>query len=122
MITSPDSHMPRKVPVDPNHIFARVPKIIRKRGRVKGFEAIRDLMLSQYETLALRMNPYNVIKLALESDRHALFAEVAEAKSAGTGVHREMWDQFQSFLSGAVEAPGASTESAPESEELDAEA
>lgn len=83
-------------------VFADVPEIIAEQGRVKGFEQMRDRTLSNWEVLSSRLNPYSALKLVIEFDRHAMFAEVAEAKTKGA-FNQELWKEYQDYLHGKVE-------------------
>lgn len=83
--------------------FAKIPKLIAKKGRVAGFEKLRDMSLEDWEQIAAIMNPYSALKLAIEFDRHAMFAEVAAERAKGT-FDRELWDNFQQYLRGDVAA------------------
>jgi hypothetical protein len=90
----------------PLKMFEKIPKIIRKKGRVAGFEKLRDMALEDWEQLSARMNPYSALKLCIEFDRHAMFAEVAQERAKGA-FDRDLWDKFQNYLHGSVEsAPG----------------
>src|SRR5687767_15000966 len=84
-------------------MFKNIPKIIKKKGRVAGFERMRDMALGEWEVLAAKMNPYSALKLAIELDRHAMFAEVAAEKQKGS-FDRQLWDNFQDYLHGKVDA------------------
>lgn len=89
-------------------MFSNVTGTIRKQGRVKGFEALRDFALDNWEFLKGHMNPYSVIKLALESDRHALFAEIAEMRKQGK-FDVELYHDLSDFLKGKVDMAPDST-------------
>lgn len=82
--------------------FAEIPQIIASKGRVRGFEAIRDRVLTHWESLSRICNPYSLLKLAIESDRHALFAVVAEEKARGA-FDRDLWERYQDYLHGNVD-------------------
>lgn len=91
----------------PRGTFAHIPEIIAREGRVKGFEELRDYTLIHWETLKGQINPYSAIKLALEADRHALFAEVAELRKQGDKAV-ELSGELQDYLKGNVDvAPDA---------------
>lgn len=90
--------------------FSKIPEVIRKEGRVKGFEALRDFALDNWEFLKGNMNPYSAIKLALEADRHALFAEIAEMRKQGK-FDVELYHDLSDFLKGKVDfSPDSSGE------------
>lgn len=85
--------------------FAHIPRVIKEEGRIRGFEEMRDTILRNWSSPALeRMNAYSAIKAVLESDRHALFAGVAEAKTGKESD--EKWAKFQDYLEGKVEGLG----------------
>lgn len=85
-------------------MFNSIPKLIKRKGRVAGFEKMRDMALADWEVLCGKMNPYSALKLAIEFDRHAMFAEVAAEKSKGA-FDRDLWNQYQDYLHGKIEAP-----------------
>jgi hypothetical protein len=86
----------------PAGFFRDIPKTIAEKGRVKGFEALRDKVLTDWETLSGFCNAYSLLKLAIESDRHAMFAAVAEEKARGA-FDREIWERYQDYLHGNVD-------------------
>lgn len=88
--------------------FAHIPDVIREQGRVKGFEELRDYTLLNWDTLKGQINPYSAIKLALEADRHALFAEVAELRKQGDKAV-ELTGELQDYLKGKVDVAPDST-------------
>jgi hypothetical protein len=88
-------------------MFARIPRIIKKKGRAKGFERVRDLVLTNWEMLGAVSNPLAALKLVLDVDKHAMFAEVAAEKAKGA-FDMQLWSQFQDYLEGKIEiAPGS---------------
>ncbi len=87
-------------------LFEKIPKLIKRKGRVAGFERLRDMALEDWETLSAKMNPYSALKLAIEFDRHAMFAEVAQEKNKGA-FDRDLWEKFQTYLQGGVQAAPA---------------
>jgi len=88
--------------LQPLRMFSEIPDLIREGGRVAGFERLRDMALEDWEVLCAKMNPYSALKLAIEFDRHAMFAEVASEKNRGQ-FDRELWANFQDYLHGNVE-------------------
>ena len=82
--------------------FGEIPGLIKDSGRVVGFERMRDITLERWEELSARMNPYSVLKLAIESDRHAMFSQLAEEKTKA-GFDRSYYDKFQNYLAGNVD-------------------
>ncbi len=92
--------------------FSKIPQVIKAKGRVAGFEAMRDYALDNWEFLKGHMNPYSAIKLALEADRHALFSEIAEMRKQGK-FDVELYHDLSDFLKGKVDfAPDSSGEKA----------
>ncbi len=99
-----------------------IPDEIRSGGRVAGFEALRDALLAHWPDLVRVMSPAAVIKAILETDRHAVFAQVAEEK-ARERFDLEAWRQFQDWLRGRIDVPPAPRRarelpSAPEDTEM----
>lgn len=83
-------------------IFEKFPGIFAGEGRVKGFEKLRDELLSNWEVMMNKgMNAYSVIKLVIETDRHAMFAEVQADKKAAQ-YSQKVWEEFQGYLQGGV--------------------
>jgi hypothetical protein len=80
-------------------LFSRIPKLIRKKGRAKGFESLRDLILKEHRVIG---PPLQAIQLALQVDKHALFSEVATAKMESS-FDVEKWSTWQDFLHGKRE-------------------
>lgn len=89
-------------------MFSRIPKIIKKRGRAKGFEKVRDMVLLNWEMLGAISNPLAALKLVLEIDKHAMFSEVAAEKAKGQ-FDMQLWGQFQDYLQGKIELPPGSS-------------
>jgi len=80
--------------------FAPVVKTIREHGRPAGFALARDLVLENYEQLdeipaAVRL------KLAIEFDRHSMFAETFGMKQSGKDGD---WTELQAYLNFTTEA------------------
>lgn len=97
------------IPVSPaTSSFEDVPNIMEAKGRVSGFEAMRDMILSNWRALAAE---YEIplpalLKLVLETDRHALFAAMAEEKMGDADRSKQKkWAWFQEFLEGKVDVP-----------------
>ena len=82
-------------------IFQSIPAILHKQGRIEGFEALRDALLEHVDELS--SNPLAVIKMVLETDRHALFAQVAEEK-ARLKRDVEAYDEFRRYLAGDIDS------------------
>lgn len=81
------------------NLFSKIPKIISRKGRSKGFESLRDLILKEHPLIG---NPIQAIQLALQADRHALFAEVATSKIQAS-FDKELWSKWQDFLHGKTD-------------------
>lgn len=82
--------------------FRKVVQLIKRKGRVKGFEALRDEILLSYEVLTKEMPSYSALKIALEADRHALFAQVAEVRGV-TEESKQEYVEFMRYLSGDID-------------------
>lgn len=95
-------------PKNPSGTFSGVPRVIKQKGRVAGFEFMRDFVLDNWDTLKSQANPYSMLKLALESDRHALFAEVAELRKQGK-IEQEMVAELSDYLKGNIDSAPDST-------------
>jgi len=88
-------------------MLAEVPDVIASGGRVAGFEYLRDRLLRDWEGfIGKGVNAYSALKLVIETDRHAMFAEVQAAKKKGE-TDAKMWENFQRYLHGEVEAGSA---------------
>jgi len=95
--------VPRKKDLTVAGMFSDVPKVIRKKGRVAGFTHLRDRILDKWEILAAKANAYSLLKLAIEADRHAMFAQVAETK-AKDSYDTELYRGLSDYLAGKVDA------------------
>lgn len=89
-------------------LFSEVPATFKAEGRVAGFEAIRDMILSNWRDLVAEFEiPLpTLLKLVLETDRHALFAAISEEKlgdASDAKLGRYKW--FQGFLEGEIDIP-----------------
>lgn len=98
-----DAPLPEGVIKRPG-MFVRIPKIIKKKGRAKGFERVRDLVLNNWEMLSALSNPLAAIKLVLEVDKHAMFSEMAAEKAKGA-FDMQLWLKFQDYLDGKLDVP-----------------
>lgn len=93
-------------------MLAEVPAIIGDKGRVAGFEHLRDRLLSDWETFIARgVNAYSALKLVIEMDRHAMFAEVQARKQQGQ-FDQQLYADFQDYLHGEPNADPPNTSSA----------
>lgn len=90
--------------VSPSRVSAWSPvaRTIREQGRTAGFEAARDKCFEDFELLSQRVAPYAVLKLAIEFDKHALYADLVATKERGK-EDASAWDAYQRYLSGAVD-------------------
>lgn len=88
--------------------FAPVVRTIQKSGAPAGWRKGRDICLRDWESLKDDgMNAYAVLKLAIEMDRHAMFAEVAADKSRNK-YDEAAYAEYQRYLGGETEnAPAA---------------
>lgn len=87
----------------PPHFEGAVARLARD-GRVKGFEQLRDELLTHWRWLAHYRDPLAIIKTVLETDRHALFAQLSEQKAADK-FQLDAWRAFQKYLEGEVSEP-----------------
>ena len=70
--------------------------------RSGGWRQARDVMLTNFETFTAQYgSPYQIVKLAIELDRHALFCDVAAAKD-NREQDQEALKKFQDYLHGDV--------------------
>lgn len=92
----------------PAPLFETVPAVMERGGRVAGFEALRDLLLNNWQVLAASYNIplQGLLKLVLETDRHALFAAISEEKlgDADQSKHKRL-KAFQEYLEGETSVP-----------------
>lgn len=95
-------------PLSPKELFETVPGVMQTRGRVEGFEALRDLLLANWRDLAAGYNIplHALLKLVLETDRHALFAMLSEEKLGDADRAKQgRYKWFQQYLEGEVDSP-----------------
>lgn len=81
---------------------------MRDSGRVEGFESLRDLLLANWRELAAAYDiPLQaLLKLVLETDRHALFAMLSEEKLGDADKSKQRAHKwFQDYLMGEVDGP-----------------
>lgn len=89
-------------------LFETIPDVMKSGGRVEGFEALRDLILANWRDLAREFDIplHALLKLVLETDRHAIFALMSEEKLGDgdkTALRNYKW--FQNFLLRGVDSP-----------------
>lgn len=85
--------------------FRGIVSTIKKQGEVAGFRQLRDRLLLDYEQLGEPLG--TVLKLALESSKHALMVELHEAKNSGGDAKK--YEEFQRYLHGQTELPPTPT-------------
>lgn len=90
--TQPDPPMPIS--------FYQVLKSLRKSSP-EGFRKLRDMLLERYDQMKKELGAANTIKLAIECDRHAIFAGMAASKEQDRG-EEALWRNFQAYLRGEV--------------------
>jgi hypothetical protein len=107
---------------DEGRMLKDVPAIMRE-SRIAGFEHLRDRLLTDWEEFISKgVNAYSALKLVIEMDRHALFAQV-QADKPKAKHDKDQWQEFQDYLKGKVEVspdaygemeaePGAESEEA----------
>lgn len=83
-------------------LFADLPRRIRRKGRVAGFERMRDRLMAGYEQFAGAEGRYKALKAILEVDRHAMFAEVAASRDQGQ-TDQKTYERFQAYLAGEID-------------------
>ena len=95
------------VPVeDPE--FERTPGELAERGRVAGFEHLRNELLRHWRVLH---REYHIplaalLKLVLETDRHILFAQLATLKLGDAdSLRQQQWRWFREYLRGEHTSP-----------------
>lgn len=86
--------------------FAEVVDILRDKGAPEGFRRCRDILFERAEELVDQMPLYNVLKLCIDFDRHALFAEVAQDKTR-SAHDAEAYAAYQQYLAGTSDVPVA---------------
>jgi hypothetical protein len=82
--------------------FGRAVDLLHSDGRAAGFAAVRDELLEKYEVLKDDIPAAALIKLAIDADRHALFAEMAADKARGRD-DVSLYDWFQRYLRGETD-------------------
>jgi hypothetical protein len=90
-------------------------------SRVRGFEQLRDTLLTEWVALSTRIPLHALLKLVLETDRHALYAMVAESKVDRT-EDVDRWSAFQKWLHEGVRLPETSSPVEPTEDPDDAAA
>lgn len=87
--------------------LANVVETLQTTGRVAGFEQLRDALLTNWRSLASMGLPLTaIIKMILETDRHALFALLAEEKLGERDASKQKGlENFQEFLKGNTNIP-----------------
>lgn len=86
--------------------FGEVSGLLRDGDPAKGFARAAEICLEAFELLSVKMQPYAVLKLAIEFHKHALFCEVAQDK-AKTQHDERAYSAFQDYLAGTTEIPVA---------------
>lgn len=81
-------------------------------GNVRGnpalaFTRAAEILLERFQDLKAEMGAAVVLKLALETHKHALFCEVAQDKTR-TQHDAAAYDKFQEYLNGTTDIPVAS--------------
>lgn len=113
-------------PVDASR-FGEVAGLLRDGDPARGFTRAAEICLERAEVLAKSMPMYNILRLAIDLHRHALFCEVAQDK-ARTQHDAAAFAAYQAYLAGTSDTPVAiglpsvgAAESNPDIEVEDAE-
>lgn len=87
--------------------LADVVDTLQTSGRVAGFEQLRDALLTNWRSLASSGIPLTaIVKMVLETDRHALFALISEEKLGDKDSQKQkIMENYQDFLRGKTEIP-----------------
>lgn len=85
----------------PMNPFIGAISVLRRSGP-EGFRKLRDILIDRYMELKNEFGAANVIKLALECDRHAIFATMAIGKQQ-TKVDETLWRNYQAYLRGEID-------------------
>lgn len=86
--------------------FTEVAGLLRDGEPAKAFGRAAEVMLEKFEILSAKMQPYAVLKLAIEMHKHALFCEVAQDK-AKTQHDAAAFAAYQAYLAGETDVPVA---------------
>lgn len=86
--------------------FGEVANLLRNGDPAKGFTRAAEICLESFEVLSAKMQPYAVLKLAIELHKHGLFCEVAQDK-AKTQHDAEAYAAYQQYLAGTSDTPVA---------------
>lgn len=86
--------------------FSPVAQLLREGAPATAFARAAETLLDNFETLCKSIQPYAVLKLAIEFHRHALFCEVSQDK-ARTAHDEAAFDKFQEYLRGDADVPVA---------------
>lgn len=87
--------------------LSEVVDTLQTTGRVAGFEQLRDALLTNWRSLAGMGVPLTqIIKMVLETDRHALFALLSEEKLGDRDTQKQKsLENFQEYLQGKTDIP-----------------
>ncbi len=96
--------------------FTKVIEQLKKHGSSAGFRELRNFLIGNFNQLKNEFGASNVISLAINCDKHAIFADMAETKGKEDSLKK--WDWFQSYMKGTAEVDSEE----PEQEDEDAEA
>lgn len=103
--------------------FAPVAEQLRMGNPASAFAKAAETLLDNYEAMSKAMQPYAVLKLAIELHKHALFCEVAQDK-AQTQHQTAAYAAYQKYLAGETDVPvavGLPTIGAAEVADVDAD-
>jgi hypothetical protein len=86
-----------KVRVD----FSKVIQSLKEKGSAAGFQQLRDFLLENYKDLKSDMGAGNIVTLAINCDKHSMFARIAEGKAQTKKDQQDLLD-FQKYLQGST--------------------
>jgi hypothetical protein len=86
--------------------FGEVAGLLRDGNPARGFARAAEILLENFETLTKQIQPYAILKLAIETHKHALFCEVAQDK-ARTQHDAAAFAAYQAYLAGETDVPVA---------------
>ena len=86
--------------------FKEVAALLRSGDPAKGFTRAAEICLDRFEALSKEMQPYVVLKLAIELHKHGMFCEVAQDKTRSTH-DAAAYAAYQAYLAGQTDVPVA---------------
>lgn len=80
---------------------------LRSGAPAQAFGRVTEILLERFADLKAEMGAAVILKLAIETHKHALFCEVAQDK-ARTSHDEAAYGEFQKYLNGSSDIPVAS--------------